>query len=472
MTLDRTHNISLEDMDRESVLHANTHLKAHAHGDLGDPVIVTGGKGIHITDQKGNDLIDAFAALWCVNVGYGRTEIADAIHEQAVKLAYYHSHVGHSNEPAIRLADRILRLLPGNMSKVFFGLAGSDANETNVKVVWYYNHVLGRPEKCKIIARERAYHGLTVFAAGMTGLPMYHASFGLPVGPIRHTTTPRFYRDAEPGESEEEYARRCADALDALIEAEGPQTVAAFIAEPIAGVGGIYVPPQGYWEAIQEVLDKHDVLLIADEVICGFGRMGANSGSHYYGMRPDLITVAKGLTSGYLPLAGSVVGERVWAVLENGSDEFGPFAHGFTYSAHPLCAAAGLANLDIIDREDLTGNAARAGAHLLKRLSQTLGDHPLVGEVRGDGLLAAVEFMSDRVKRIPFAPAQGVGRRIAAACRDEGLIVRPLPHADIIGYCPPLIITLEEVEDVVTRTRKAVNRVTDELIRDGTWKAR
>ena len=471
MTVDAAHNRSLEDMDRECVLHANTRLKAHARGELGDPVIVTGGKGVHIRDQKGNDLIDAFAALWCVNVGYGRTEIADAIHEQAVKLAYYHAHVGHSNEPAIRLADRMLRLLPENMSKVFFGLAGSDANETNVKIVWYYNQVLGRAEKRKIIARERAYHGLTVFAAGMSGLPMYHASFGLPVGPVRHTTTPRFYRDAKEGESERDYSRRCADALDALIEAEGPQTVAAFIAEPIAGVGGIYPPPQGYWEAIQAVLAKHDVLLIADEVVCGFGRMGANSGSHHYGLRPDLITVAKGLTSGYLPLAGSVVSERIWTALEDASDEFGAFPHGFTYSAHPLGAAAALANLDIIEREDLTANAARAGAHLLSRLSETFGDHPLVGDVRGDGLLAAVEFMADRAKRSPFAADSGVGRRIAAACRDEGLIVRPLPDADIIGFCPPLVISQEEVEDVVIRTRKAVDRVSDAIVRDGVWKA-
>ncbi len=471
MTLDRTHNLSLEDMDRASVFHANTHLKGHAHGELGDPVIVTGGHGIHIEDQKGNDLIDAFAGLWCVNVGYGRSEIAEAIHAQALKLAYFHAHAGHSNEPTIRLADRMLRLLPDTMSKVFFGLAGSDANETNVKIVWYYNHVLGRPEKRKIIARERAYHGLTIFASSMTGLASFHGTFGLPEGPVRHTTTPRYYREAADGESERDYSRRCAEALDSLIEAEGPETVAAFIGEPICGVGGLYTPPEGYWEAIQAVLDKHDVLLIADEVVCAFGRMGVNSGSEFYAMRPDLMTTAKGLTSGYLPLAGSVVGERVWAVLEEGSDKFGPFSHGFTYSAHPLGAAAALANLDIIEREDLTGNAARAGAHLRQRLTETLGDHPMVGEVRGDGLLAAVEIMADPRKRIPFDADLGVGRRIAMACRENGLIVRPLPQGDIIGYSPPLVITNDEVDDVVARTVTAVNKVTDEMVRDGTWKA-
>lgn len=468
--LDPAHNQSLEEMDRRSVFHPNTNLRQFAHGELGDPVIVTGAKGIRIRDQKGRDYIDAFASLWCVNIGYGRTEIAEALHRQAMAMAYYHGHAGHSSEPVIRLTDRVLRLCPPGMSRIFWGLQGSDAHETEIKIVWYVNNVLGRPRKKTIIARQRAYHGLTIMAGSLSGLPQFHRAFDLPLGPVRHTLAPYYYWRDDPAMSEAEYARYCAEQLDKLIETEGPDTIAAFIGEPVMGVGGILPPPDGYWRAVQKVLDKHDVLLISDEVVCGFGRLGANFGAELYGMRPDMMTISKGLTSGYFPLAGSVIGERLWQVLEQGSDAYGPFSHGFTYAAHPLGAAVALANLDIIEREKLTENARETGAYLLTRLRETFADHDMVGDVRGVGLLACVEFVADKKRRRRFDPALKIGPRLAAGCRADGLIVRPLPDGDMLGFSPPLVITRAEVDEVVERCRKAVARVVDDMVREGLWR--
>ncbi len=470
------HNLSLEQIDRESVFHPMTHLKDFAEGTLGGPRIVEGGQGIHIFDQAGNDLIDAFAGLYCVNIGYGREEIAEAIYAQAKKLAYHHAYAATSHEPVIRLSQRILELANGgdrslNMSKVYYGLSGSDANETHVKIVWYINNVLGRPEKKKIIARKRGYHGCTVMTASLTGLETFHKAFDLPIAPVLHTTTPHHYWHAEPGMSEREFSVKCAEDLEAMIQAEGPETIAAFIGEPVMGTGGILPPPEGYWQEIQKVLDRHDVLLIADEVVCGFGRIGAAFGSLHYGMQPDLMTVAKGLTSAYMPLSGAIVGDKVWKVLEQGSDVYGPFSHGYTYSAHPIGAAAGIANLDVIAREDLTGQARDTGAYLQEQLQSAFADHALVGEVRGVGLLAAVEFVADRKAKTRLDPALKVGPRIAAAAVADGLIARAMPHGDILGFAPPLVITRDEVDEVVARAKNAVTKIADELISAGDWSA-
>ena len=460
-------NLSLEEMDRQTVIHPMTPLKPFARGEL-EARIIEGGEGVVLRDRAGRSYIDAFAGLYCVNIGYGRNEVADAIAEQARKLAYYHAYAGYSNEAAVRLADRVLgSWAPAHMSRIYFGLGGSDANETQVKIVWYCNNVLGRPEKKKIIARHRGYHGSTVMAGSLTGLPLFHKAFDLPVARVLHTTTPHHYWGAEPGEDERAFAERCAAELDALIEAEGPETVAAFIAEPVLGTGGLIPPPEGYWDAVQRVLRKHDVLLIADEVVSGFGRVGTKMGSDLYGMEPDLITVAKGLTSAYAPLSGAIVSERVWRVLEQGSDTFGAFAHGYTYSAHPIGAAAGLANLEILEREDLAGNARAVGGYLQERLRATFADHPLVGEVRGVGLLAAVEFVADRARKVRFDPALKVGPRVAAAALEQGLIARAMPHGDILGFAPPLIVTRAEVDEIVARAKRALDAVTDALTREG-----
>ena len=471
MTLDSTHNLTLKEMDRQSVVHPNTDLRAYASGALGDPQIMETGHGIHIVDSRGRDLIDAFAGLYCVNVGYGRTEIAEAIYEQAKKLAYFHTYRGTSNEPLIRLSNRVLRMAPESMSKIYYGMSGSDANETQVKIVWYYNNVLGRPIKKKIIARHYAYHGLTILAGSLTGIPSFHKSFDLPLDMVRHTTTPHYYRYAEPGMSERDFAKKCAADLDALIEEEGPETVAAFIGEPVMGTGGIMPPPEGYWQEIQKVLDKHDILLISDEVVCGFGRTGANFGAQTYAMKPDLMTIAKGLTSGYVPLSGSIVGERVWDVLCQGSEKFGIFTHGYTYSGHPIAAAAAMANLDIVEGEDLAGNAKRTGGYMLKRMNETFGGHPLVGEVRGVGLLAAIEFVADKKTKRSFEAPLRVSARVSEECLKNGMIVRAMPSGDALAYAPPLVITPVEVDRIVEITEKSLATVTDEMVREGAWKA-
>jgi L-2,4-diaminobutyrate transaminase len=445
-------------IDRARVLHPSTHLAGFARGDVPNR-IMTGAEGVHVVDRDGRRSLDAFAGLYCVNVGYGRTEIADAIHEQAKRLAYYHAYAGHSNEPVIRLSDRVVAMSGMEGARVYWGLSGSDANETNVKLVWYYNNVLGRPEKKKIISRQRGYHGSGLMTGSLTGLPLFHAAFDLPLDRVLHTGCPHHWKFAAPGESERAFSRRLAAELDALIRAEGPETVAAFIGEPVLGTGGIIPPPEGYWEEIQSVLAVHDVLLIVDEVVTAFGRTGRPFGCHTYGIRPDIVTIAKGVTSAYLPLSGSIVGERVVRVLEEGTDRLGPIGHGWTYSAHPLCAAAANANLDILEREDLVTNARETGAYFLAGLRAALADHPMVGEVRGVGLLAAVEFVADRQDRTPFDPALKVGPQVAAAALDEGLIARAMPHGDILGFAPPLVLTRAEADRIVAMTRTAVDRV-------------
>jgi L-2,4-diaminobutyrate transaminase len=453
----------LQRLDRATLLHPFTELRAYSAGEAGEPRIMAAGEGIRIRDRDGRELLDAFAGRYCVNVGYGRREIAAAIQEQALQLPYYHAYSGYSNEPAIRLAQRILDLTPGSMQRVYYGLSGSDANETQLKIVWYYNNVLGRPGKKKIISRWRGYHGGTVMAGSLTGLDTHHRAFDLPQGPILHTITPHYYWHAEPGVDEREFSRVCAERLEALIQTEGPETVAAFIGEPVLATGGIVPPPAGYWEEIQRVLKRYDILLIADEVVCGFGRLGKPFGSHVYGIQPDLITIGKGLTSGYLPLSAAIVGEKVWRVLEQGSDTFGPFGHGYTFSAHPLCAAAALANLDIIEREKLIPRVAEMSQYFLARLRETFTGRPYVAEVRGAGLLGAVEFAENPGERSRFDPGRKVGIRLAAACLEEGVLVRALPHGDILGFAPSFIITREEIDEILTRVARAVDRVTRAL---------
>ncbi len=449
-------------LDRAHVFHPGTHLADFAEGRTPSHII-TGGEGIHVVDGQGRRLIDGFAGLWCVAVGYGRAEIADAVHDQMTRLNYYHTYHGSSNEPAIRLSQRLAEMVSMDMNHVFYGMSGSDANETNVKIVWYYNNVLGRPRKKKIIARQRSYHGSGLMTGGLTGQPGFHKLFDLPFPQVRHTAAPHHWRDALPGESERAYSARLARELEEMILAEGPDTVAAFIAEPVVGSGGILPPPDGYWEAIQPVLARHDVLLIADEVVTGFGRTGAAFGSHLYGIRPDLMTIAKGLTSGYLPLSGVMVGDRVWEVLAEGTRRNGPFVHGWTYSAHPVCAAAANANLDIIEREGLIANAAASGARLQTALAEAIGDHPLVGEIRGVGLLAAVEFVAEREPRRFFDPAVRFGTRVTERIRANGLVVRNMPSCDGIGLAPPLIATRSDVDVIVDIIGRSLDEVAAEL---------
>ena len=353
----------------------------------------------------------------------------------------------------------VLDRAPGHMSKVYFGLSGSDANETNVKLVWHMNNILGRPEKKKIISRWRGYHGSGLMTGSLTGLDLFHKKFDLPLAQVIHTEAPYYFRRDDLSMSEEQFVAHCAAELEALIEREGADTIAAFIGEPALGTGGLVPPPEGYWAAIQAVLDKHDILLIADEVVTGFGRLGSMFGSDRYGMRPDIITIAKGLTSAYAPLSGSIVSDKVWSVLEQGTDENGPIGHGWTYSAHPVGAAAGVANLKLIDELNLIRNAGEVGAYFKAALQDALGDHANVGDIRGEGLLCAVEFVENKSDRTYFDPARTVGARVNAALLNRHVISRAMPQGDILGFAPPLCLTREEADEIVGNMKDSVTEV-------------
>jgi len=446
----------IQALDSAHFLHPFTDFKAlNARGAR----VMTEAKDIYVWDSEGNRVLDAMSGLWCVNVGYGRSEIAEAIAEQAHELAYYHSYVGHGTEASITLSRMIAERAPDGMNHVYYGMSGSDANETNIKLVWYYNNVLGRPQKKKIISRWRGYHGSGLVTGSLTGLELFHKKFDLPLSHVVHTEAPYYFRRADRDMSEEAFSADCAAKLEELILREGADTIAAFIGEPVLGTGGIVPPPAGYWEAIQAVLDKYDILLIADEVVTGFGRLGTMMGSTHYGMKPDLITIAKGLTSAYAPLSGSIVSDKMWKVLEDGTDEFGPIGHGWTYSAHPIGAAAGVANLKLLDSLDLVSNAGAVGSYLNSAMRDALGGHANVGEIRGEGMLCAVELVRDRDAHVMFDASEKVGPRIVAAMFERGIIARAMPQGDIIGFAPPFQLTRAQADEVVGVTKLAVQEV-------------
>ncbi len=445
------HPPTMSERDALSVLHPATNLAQHRRvGSL----VIESGKGVRVRDENGREYIEAMAGLWCTALGYGVEELAETAAEQIRKLSFSHMFAGRSHEPAVALAEKLREMAPIPSAKVFFGTSGSDANDTQVKLIWYVNNALGRPQKKKIISRQRAYHGVTVASGSMTGLPSFHRSFDLPLPQFRHVTCPHHYRDGEPGESEAGFTTRLAAELDALIRAEGPETVAAFIAEPVLGAGGVVVPPEGYYPAIRAVLDEHDVLLIDDEVICGFGRLGARFGAEAMDMRPDTVSVAKALSSAYLPISAVLVPDRMVDVLVEASERMGVFGHGFTYTGHPVCAAVALKALELMEERDLYTHAARAGRYFQARL-RGFADHPLVGEVRGKGLLGACELVADRETREAWPAARGVG----AACQDRalghGVIVRAL--GDTIAFCPPLIVTESDIDEIVEKFGRALD---------------
>jgi L-2,4-diaminobutyrate transaminase len=459
----RPNTPDLAALDRQYVFHPFTALAEH---ERQGPVVMVRGEGVWLEDDQGNRYIDAMAGLWCVNVGYGRPEIAAALQQQALKLPYYHFFSSMASETPILLAEKLIELAPVPMSKVFFGNSGSDANDTQVKLVWYYNNVRGKPDKKKIIARTRGYHGVTIASASLTGLGGNHAGFDLPLSFVKHTTAPHKYWEGQ-GLSDADFIAKLVADLEALIEREGADTIGAMIMEPIMGAGGVIVPPEGYYPAIEAVLRKYDILVIADEVICGFGRLGAMFGTQALGLTPDLITVAKGITSGYVPLSAVMVSEEVWRVLVAGGEKLGAFGHGYTYTAHPIAAAAALANLKIIEDEALVAKAAARGAFMHEQLQAAFADHPVVGEIRGFGLIGAVEFVADRAEPSRFDPTLKVGARVAKAARERGLITRALPLSDSIAFSPPLVISEDEIALTAERARAAVDIVLEDLAREG-----
>ncbi len=453
-------DLSLYEKDKHFFFHPFTALKSH---EKNGPKIIVQGKNSTLIDLEGNSYLDAMAGLWCVNIGYGNEEMAEALSDQVRRLSFYHAFSSMSTDLAAELSERLISMAPVPMAKVFFGNSGSDANDTNAKIVWFYNNALNRPQKKKIIARTRGYHGVTVLSAGLTGLANLHEGFDLPLPMIRHTRPPHRLWEKKAGMTDFEFSQSLADELENIIISEGPDTVAAFIAEPVQAAGGVIVPPSEYFPAIQKVLKKYDVLLIADEVVTGFGRLGENFGTQVFGLEPDLITVAKGITSAYVPLSASFVSEKIWKVLADGSEKYGTFGHGYTYSSHPLAARAALTNLNIIEREGLVNQAKNRGAYLHERLQAEFAGHPLVAEIRGKGLIGAVEFVSSKVPLKAFDPSEKVAARITKRSLELGVITRALPAADTISFSPPFTVTESEIDQMVTATRQAADDIAKEL---------
>jgi 4-aminobutyrate--pyruvate transaminase len=452
---------SVSSRDVAFTLHPYTHLKKH---ESEGPLVVTEGRGIYVYDENGKEYIEGMAGLWCTSLGFSEERLVDAATRQLKRLPFYHLFNHKTHDVGAELAERLIGLMPVKMSKVFFNNSGSEANDTAVKLVWYYNNALGRTRKKKIIGRMKGYHGVTVATASLTGLPNNHRDFDLPIANIRHADCPHHYRFAKPGESEEEFATRLAESLEAQILREDPDSVAAFIAEPVIGAGGVIVPPRTYFEKIQRVLRKYDMLFIADEVICGFGRTGNMFGSETFGLSPDIITVAKALSSAYLPISATVISEPIYRALVAQSEKIGTFAHGFTYSGHPVCCAVALEALKIYEERDIVGHV-RAVAPQLQQGLKRFADHPLVGEVRGVGLIAALELVRDKATKAPFDATDGVGALFAARAQEHGLIVRALQ--DNIALCPPLVITGAEITEMLRRFGRALDDTAAALGRAG-----
>lgn len=455
---------SLASRDVKSLVHSYTNLSVH---EQQGPLIIETGKGIYVYDDNGKEYIEGLAGLWCTSFGFGEQELIDAAIKQMHKLPYYHSFASKSTEPGILLAEKLLEIAPADFSKVFFVNSGSEANDTVVKMVWYYNNSRHKPQKKKIISRHNAYHGVTVAAASMTGLPALHNDFDLPIQNILHTSCPHFYRFGKEGETEEEFSTRMADELEALIQEEGPETVAAFIAEPVMGAGGVIVPPKDYFEKIQKVLKKHDILMIADEVICGFGRTGNMWGSETYGIKPDILSCAKALSSAYLPIAAVLISEDIFREMVKQSEKHGAFAHGYTYSGHPVPAAVALRTMELMEERNILDHVRHIAPTFKTRFGQ-LADHPLVGEVRVSGLVGAVELVADKATKRSFSSSLGLGAKAVGFMQEVGLIARAVA-GDNIALCPPLIITEEEINTMFDRFTQGLDQLA-ELVDTNDWR--
>ncbi len=452
---------SLAARDIASVLHPYTNLKLHP--DVG-PLVITKGDGIYVEDEDGKRYIEAMAGLWCTSLGFTEERLVEAAADAMRRLPFYHGFTHKSHPPAIALAERLLAMAPVPMSKVFFANSGSEAIDTAIKLVWYFNHALGRPEKKKIISRLRGYHGVTVAAASLTHLPNNQRDFDLPIARVLHTDCPHYYRGGLPGESEEAFATRLAENLEKLILAEGPDRVAAFFAEPVQGAGGVVVPPATYFDKIQPILKKHDILFIADEVICGFGRTGNMFGTETYKLRPDMITVAKALSSAYLPISALMINERVFQALVAESEKIGVFGHGFTYGGHPVSCAVALKTLEIYESDRILDHV-RSVAPALQNGLRRLAAHPLVGEARGVGLIGAIELVRDKASKEAFAPTAGIGAKAATACQRHGVITRAM--GDSLAFSPPLIIDARQIADLLDRVHLALDETLSLAKRDG-----
>ena len=427
-----------------------------------ETMIVDRGEGPYIFDQAGKRYLEGMAGLWCTSLGYGNEEVIETATRQMRELSFSHMFSGKTHPAAIELADKLAAMVPIDNAQVFLGNSGSDANDTLVKLIRYYAVASGQPQRTKIIAREKGYHGVTVASAALTGLVPNHMHFQLPfdaLGVLR-TGAPHYYRCANEGESQAEFVARRAVELENLILAEGPDTIAAMIAEPVNGAGGVIVPPEGYFEAVQAVLDRYGILLWDDEVICGFGRLGTDFGATRLNMRPKMMACAKALSSAYVPVSAAIVSGDIAEAIAGPASELGVFGHGYTYSGHPLGCAVAAKVIDIYQRDRLFEHAAVIGAYLQTKLESFL-DHPLVGEVSGMGMLGALELVADKATKRPFEGMR-VGQYCAAAAEQNGLIVRPL-GGNRIALCPPLIILEEHVDEIIDKLGRALDSTLDQV---------
>jgi 4-aminobutyrate---pyruvate transaminase len=443
-------------------LHPYTDHKAHLQNG---PLVINRGKGVRVYDDQGKEYIESVAGLWCASLGFDNERLVQAAAAQMRKLPFYHAFTAKSHEPLVDLSEMLIERAPSPMSKVFFANSGSEANDSAIKMIWYMNNAIGRPEKKKIIARLKGYHGITLAAASLTGLPANHKLFDLPLPGFHHVSTPHHYHNAKPGESEEDFATRLAEELEQKILAEGPETVAAFWAEPIMGAGGVILPPATYFPKIQAVLKKYDVFFVADEVICGFWRTGNYWGSQTLGIQPDILVCAKALSASYLPISAVMVSEQVFQGIAEGSSTIGTWGHGFTYSGHPVPAAVAIETLKIYDEMDIGGHVKRVGPYMQQALRDRFAEHPLVGEVRGTGLIAGVELVADKAAAKNFDPAKKVGARLSKLGEKHGVIMRAMVN-DSMGFSPPLIITEAEIDEMLDRVGKALDELAVELRRE------
>ena len=453
--------------DIAHVLHPYTDAKAH---QVNGPVVIARGQGVRVWDDQGKEYIESVAGLWCASLGFDNERLVQAAATQMRKLPFYHSFAAKSHEPLIDLAEMLLERAPLSvdgqpMSKAFFANSGSEANDSAIKMIWYMNNALGRPAKKKIISRLKGYHGITLAAACLTGLPANHKLFDLPLTGFHHVATPHHYHVALPGETEADFATRLAQEIDDLILREGPETVAAFWAEPVMGAGGVILPPETYFEKVQAVLRKHDVLFVADEVICGFHRTGSYWGCQTFGIQPDILVCAKALSASFMPISAVVINDRVFQGIVEGSSSVGTFGHGFTYSGHPVPAAVAIETLKIYDEIDIAGHVAQVGPYMQKQLRDRFGEHELVGEVRGVGLIAGLELVADKAAHRNFMPAQKIGARMMKLGEHHGVMLRAMMN-DVLGFSPPLIITEAEIDQMLDRVGKALDELTVQLRRE------
>ena len=449
---------SLHAADLAHMIHQQTDLGAHAADGA---VLIARGEGVHVWDTEGKQYIEAMAGLWCASLGFSEKRLADAAYKQLLALPYYHTFFQKGHEPSVRLAEKLTAVAPAGLNHAMFQCSGSEANDAAIKLAWYYHNVTGRPRKKKIIGRIRGYHGNTVATASLSGQPHMQADFDLPLGDrFLHISNPNYYRAGLPGETEEQFSARMAAELQALIDREGADTIAAFFAEPVQGGGGAITPPRGYFEAILPILKKAEILFVADEVICGFGRTGHTWGCETYGIQPDMLSCAKQLTAAYQPLSALLISDAIHAALLEGSKRNGSFGHGYTYGGHPVACAVALETLAIYEERDMVGHVQSVSPAFLDGLG-ALRDHPLVGDVRGVGLIAGVELMADKAAKEPFPPSAKVGLLVQEKCQAAGLIVRAI--GDRIAFTPPLIITAAEIGEMCARFRAGLDAAWAEL---------